>query len=150
MHLAVIAVDKLREPFVRAGCDLYRRRLGRYYDVSEREVKPATGRTGLANEARALLAHCGDDDVLWALDREGARVDSLGFARLLASVERSSVRRLAIAIGGAEGLHASVLQRAADVVSLSDLTFLHEMARLLVFEQLYRAVKINRREPYHR
>ncbi|HXW77088.1 MAG TPA: 23S rRNA (pseudouridine(1915)-N(3))-methyltransferase RlmH [Candidatus Eremiobacteraceae bacterium] len=150
MHLAVIAVDKLREPFVRAGCDLYRKRLGRYYDVSVREVKPSSGRAALAHEARALLGHVGDADALWAFDRQGARVDSIGLARLLARVERSGVRRLAIAIGGADGLHASVLERAADVVSLSDLTFLHEIARLLVFEQLYRAVKINRGEPYHR
>jgi 23S rRNA (pseudouridine1915-N3)-methyltransferase len=71
-------------------------------------------------------------------------------ASRLQSVERSGTRHLALVIGGAEGLGEAVLSRANFVWSLSPLTFLHEMARLLVLEQLYRAVKINRGEPYHR
>jgi 23S rRNA (pseudouridine1915-N3)-methyltransferase len=71
-------------------------------------------------------------------------------ASALKKLKGSGRRRLVVAIGGARGLADSVLERADLVWSLSQLTLLHEMARLIALEQLYRAIKINRGEPYHR
>ena len=146
MNLTILAVDKLREQYVREGCDHYMRRLEPYLPVSVVEVKPA----GMEAEGKAMLARIGDDDVVWALDREGRMLSSPELSARLDEVGRTGARRLSLLIGGADGLHADCTARADFRWSLSPLTFLHEMARLIALEQLYRAVKIARGEPYHR
>jgi 23S rRNA (pseudouridine1915-N3)-methyltransferase len=148
MNLDVIAVDKMRESYVRDGCAMYRKRLAPYISVNVIEVKAQPN--DLESEGRSLLARVAADSVVWVLDREGALLDSVGLAGKLAAVERSGNRRLALIIGGPAGLHDSLIEAADFRWSLSPLTFLHEMTRLLVLEQLYRAIKINRGEPYHR
>lgn len=146
MNLTILAVDKLREAYVRDGCALYLRRLGRYFSVNVVEVKTA----GLQAEGRAMLDRLPADGLVWALDREGTELSSEQLAQRLAKAQRSGKRRLTLLIGGADGLSRECLDRADFRWSLSPLTFLHEMARLIALEQLYRAVKINRGEPYHR
>jgi 23S rRNA (pseudouridine1915-N3)-methyltransferase len=142
----LLAVDKMREPYLRDGCDRMIAKLKPSMPVSVVEIKPRT----IDEEARALIARIADGSIVWALDREGEALSSTQLARRLATVQRSGRRRLTLLIGGAEGLGAAVLERADLRWSLSRLTFLHEMARLIALEQLYRAVKINRGEPYHR
>jgi 23S rRNA (pseudouridine1915-N3)-methyltransferase len=150
MNIVIIAVDKLREPYVRDGCALYLRRLRPLVSVSVKEVRASTEGAGVRAEGEAILRGVGPDDRLWVVDQQGRPLSSVEVAAELARVERSGRRRLAIAIGGANGL-SDVVRRRADLVwSLSNMTFVHEMARLIVFEQLYRAIKINRGEPYHR
>jgi 23S rRNA (pseudouridine1915-N3)-methyltransferase len=146
MNLDVIAVGKIRESYVREGCGLYVTRLAPLLPVRVVEVKAST----IAEEGTALLKRCAQDSVIWALDRGGRELESEAVARRLRSIERSGSRRFALVIGGADGLDQAVIARADFVWSLSQLTLLHEMARLVVLEQLYRAVKINRGEPYHR
>ncbi|MBV8083111.1 MAG: 23S rRNA (pseudouridine(1915)-N(3))-methyltransferase RlmH [Candidatus Eremiobacteraeota bacterium] len=146
MNLSVIAVDKLREPYLRDGCARISVRLEPYMSVDVVEIKPQ----GLRAEATSMLSRIADASAVWALDREGELLDSLHVAQRLAGVERAGTRRLTLLIGGPEGLHPSAIARADLRWSLSPLTFLHEMARLIALEQLYRAVKINRGEPYHR
>lgn len=150
MNIAVVAVDKLREPYARTGCALYLERLSRYYGVTVFETRKESGPGAVPIEGRNILDRIDGDDVVWALDRIGEALSSNDLARRLGDVERSGKRRLVIAIGGPDGLDESVLARADLRWSLSPLTFLHEMARLIAFEQLYRAVKIGRGEPYHR
>ena len=142
----LIAVDKLREPYAREGCAFYAAKLEPYLPVEAIEIKPQT----VEAEGRAMLARIRPESLTWALDREGDMPSSLALARRLADAERSGRSRLTLLIGGAEGLHPDALARADFRWSLSALTFLHEMARLIALEQLFRAVKINRREPYHR
>lgn len=146
MNIRIVAVDKMRERYLADGCAHYVQRLAPYASVAVEEI-----RAGLApgEEAAALLKRAGGG-VVWALDREGAQPSSLDLARAVADVERSGARELALVIGGPDGLSRGVIERAAFVWSLSRLTFLHEMARLIALEQLYRAMKINRAEPYHR
>jgi 23S rRNA (pseudouridine1915-N3)-methyltransferase len=146
MNVDLIAVGKIREPYVREGCGLYNTRLAPLLPIRLVEVKAST----IAEEGAALLKRCPEDAVVWALDRNGRELSSESLARRLRSIERSGSRRFALVIGGADGLAEAVLARADFVWSLSQLTLLHEMARLVVLEQLYRAVKINRGEPYHR
>lgn len=147
MHIVIIAVDKLREPYLRDGCALYAQRLAPFASLSLREVRPTAD---LSAQGSAMLRGVREDDAVWALDQSGRMLSSLEVAGALKKVESSGRRRLAVMIGGADGLAESVRKRADLIWSLSQLTFLHEMARLIVLEQLYRAVKINRNEPYHR
>lgn len=146
MNVSLIAVDRLREPYLRDGCALYIKRLGPLLPVRTIDIRPSTQ----VEESSALLKQIPAESTVWTLDRGGAELSSEQLASHLQTVERSGVRHLALVIGGADGLGAPILARADLVWSLSPLTFLHEMARLLVLEQLYRAVKINRGEPYHR
>lgn len=146
MKLTLIAVDKLREPYAREGCAIYAAKLAPYLPVDVIEIKPQS----LDAECSTMLARIGDDSLVWALDREGVMLSSPQLARDLAAAQRSGRRRLTLLIGGAEGLHADCIARADFRWSLSPLTFLHEMARLIALEQLFRAIKIDRREPYHR
>jgi 23S rRNA (pseudouridine1915-N3)-methyltransferase len=149
MNCTLMAVDKLREPYVREGCRLYLERLAPIMPVTVREIRRGAGVRAADDEAERMLRHVGDV-ALWALDERGTLLSSAAFARMLATLGRTGARDLTLAIGGASGLGAAVRRRADFVWSLSPLTFLHEMARLIVLEQIYRAVKINRGEPYHR
>ncbi len=150
MKIVIVAVDKLREAYIRSGCALYEERLQPLASVSTREVRAKVASSRVKAEGQAILSVVAPDDCVWALDQGGKILSSFEVAQKLAAVERSGRRRLVLAIGGAEGLSDDVLKRADFVWSLSRLTFLHEMARLLVLEQLYRAIKINRGEPYHK
>lgn len=150
MKIEIIAVDKVREPYLQDGCALYEQRLQPLLPVSIYEVRSSATDNGVALEGEAILRRVGSDILLWALDQSGHNMTSHELARKLSSAEQSGCRRLVLAIGGAAGLSPAVRKRADFVWSLSELTFLHEMARLIVLEQLYRAAKINRGEPYHR
>jgi len=149
MNVEIIAVDELRESYIREGCRLYEKRLRPLMPVSVHEVRPSTARDGVDKEGVGILRQVRDDDIVWALDARGRSLSSTDLARKIRETGRSGRRRLALTIGGVHGLSQAVIKRANFVWSLSELTILHEMARLIVFEQLYRAVKINRGEPYH-
>ena len=150
MNLLIIAVDKLREAYVRNGCELYVKRLRPYHAVTTVEVRKGSGAAASADEGRRILERIAPTDVVWALEREGDAIASTTLAKRIALLERAGHRRMVLAIGGVEGLSEAVLARADLRWSLSPLTFLHEMTRLIVLEQLYRAAKIARGEPYHR
>jgi 23S rRNA (pseudouridine1915-N3)-methyltransferase len=150
VKVEIIAVDKLREQYLRTGCDMYLSRIAPLFPISVTEVRPSSNDDGASAEGEAILRHVAADVLFWALDQTGQNVTSHELARKLAAAESSGSRQLVVAIGGAKGLSHAVRKRADFVWSLSELTFLHEMARLIVLEQLYRAAKINRGEPYHR
>ena len=139
-RLRLIAVGRLRKPWVADGVALYLRRLP---GLVITEVKDS----GPQREAEAILAALRPDERLVALSEEGALLSSTAFAEQLA---RRSADRLAFVIGGADGLAPALRQQASWLLSLSPLTFPHELARLLLLEQLYRAGTILRGGPYHR
>jgi 23S rRNA (pseudouridine1915-N3)-methyltransferase len=139
MRYRVVAVGRVRDASVRAACDDYLARLRRYTRVEEREVKA---------EARILEAVT-EGSRLVALSETGEQWTSGQLADWTARWEADG-RDVTFAIGGAEALPAAVLGAAEGTWSLSRLTFPHELARLLVYEQLYRAYTIRRGEPYHR
>ena len=139
MQYRVVAVGRLRATVFRAACDDYLARLKRYARVEEWEAK---------DEAR-LLEAVPEGSRLVVLAERGEEWTSEQLADWTARWEMDG-RDLAFAIGGAEGVPEPVLERAERVWSLSRLTFPHELARVLVYEQLYRAYTIRRGEPYHR
>jgi 23S rRNA (pseudouridine1915-N3)-methyltransferase len=139
MRYRVVAVGRVKDAALRAACDEYLGRLRRYAKVEEQEVK---------DEARVLGA-IPDGSRLVALSRRGEGWSSTALAEQTARWELEA-RDVILAIGGADALPAAVLARAERVWSLSPLTLPHELARVIVYEQLYRAHTIRRGEPYHR
>jgi 23S rRNA (pseudouridine1915-N3)-methyltransferase len=139
MRYRVVAVGRVRDAALRAACDEYLERLRRYTRVEEREVK---------EEARVLEA-VAEDSRLVALSRSGEEWTSGQLAEWTARWEMDG-RDVAFAIGGADALPELVLRQAERVWSLSRLTLPHELARVVLYEQLYRAYTIRRGEPYHR
>ncbi|MGH7510439.1 MAG: 23S rRNA (pseudouridine(1915)-N(3))-methyltransferase RlmH [Gemmatimonadales bacterium] len=152
MEIAVAAVGKLR-PYYRQACDDYARRLRRYTTFREHEVREAsrspTIAAQLAEEAERLGARITPGATLVALTRDGAGWNSSEVARQL---ERwlLAARPVTLAIGGSQGLDSSLLSRAASRWSLGPLTLPHELARVVVLEQLYRGFTILKGEPYHK
>ncbi len=139
MRYRVVAVGRIRDAALRAACDDYLDRLRHYTRVEEGEVK---------DEAR-ILGAVPDGSRLVALSRSGASCTSAELAAWTSRWEQEG-RDVTFAIGGAEALPDLVLRAAELVWSLSQLTFPHELARVILYEQLYRAYTIRRGEPYHR
>lgn len=153
-HVTVAAVGKLRERHWLAAQDEYAKRLGRYTDFRLIEVKDATGKSlpdavAMTREGEQLLAAVprGSRVVLMAAD--GRRMDSPELATYL-QTQLETYGELAFLIGGPVGFDSTVIAAAHDRLSLSPMTFTHEMARVILLEQLYRAFTILHGEPYHK
>ncbi len=139
-RLRLIAVGKVRKRWVSEGVALYLKRLPGFQVLEIKDSNPAA-------EAQAVLAALRPDERLVGLAEEGERLGSVDLARRL---EGFGSDRLAFVIGGADGLDPALKIRSAWLLSLSALTFPHELARLLLVEQLYRARSILQEGPYHR
>ena len=152
MEIDVLAVGKLRS-YYREACDDYARRLQRYVSVSEHEIKEAsrspTAAVQLAEEAKRLTARIGPGSAVVAVTRVGSAWST---RELAAELERWLVgpRSVTLVIGGSRGLDPRLLEGAARRWSLSPVTRPHELSRVVVFEQLYRAWTILKGEPYHK
>ena len=153
MRIALVAVGALRGPGFRESCDEYLARLRHYAEVSEREVKEA-GRvreTGArqAEEASRLTSALPKDATVVALTRDGDAWSSRELARRVGRWQQEA-RPVAFVIGGSTGLDGSFCRAAKARWSLGPLTLPHELARVVVAEQLYRAFSILKGEPYHK
>ena len=152
MEISVAAVGKLR-PYYREAVDYYVRRLKRYISFHEHEVREAsrapTVAAQVAEEAQRLAARISDGSTIVALTRDGAGWSSGDLARQLDRWLLVS-RPLVLVVGGSRGLHSSLLSRASARWSLGPLTLPHELARVVLVEQLYRGFTILRGEPYHK
>lgn len=140
MKVTVVAVGKVREPPARALVDDYRGRLRRYVRTEEVEVKDASG----------LERAVPGDALIVALEVWGRALSSEELAQRMEGWGTTGKGHIAFLIGGAEGIPKDLSQRADFHLSLSTLTLPHRLARILLFEQLYRAMTILRGEPYAR
>lgn len=155
MKIQLWSVGKAHEPYVKAGVEDFTRRAGNYFKV-EWLLIPAPKNAGQLNEAdlrkregETILQSLEKDDYLVALDERGKMLSSEGLAQLLQARANESTRRLIFLIGGAYGLDAAVMKRANLSWSLSQLVFPHQLVRLLLAEQVYRACTILKNEKYH-
>jgi 23S rRNA (pseudouridine1915-N3)-methyltransferase len=139
MRYRVVAVGRVKDAALRAACDEYLARLAHYAKVDEVEVKDEARIDGSIPAGSRLVA----------LSRLGEGWSSRELATRTERWERDA-RDVTFAIGGADALPADLRARADDCWSLSPLTLPHELARVVVYEQLYRAHTIRRGEPYHR
>jgi len=147
----IVAVGKLRRKFYQQGCAYFGERLARLAQVSVVEVKEGRGATAeevKAAEGKALLAQASGR--LVALDERGRSWRSSELASHVAELDLRGESELTLLIGGAEGLSAEVRTAVQESWRLSELTLPHDLARLVLLEQLYRIESIRANHPYHR
>ena len=158
MSTAILCVGKMKEKPYREMADEYLKRLGRFGKYEEIEVPDLPESTGSAaleeqvktREGEALLARIRPGDRVIALTIPGKQTDSPGLARRLQEMRTGGVQRTVFVIGGSLGLGSNVLARADEEMSMSPMTFPHQLARVMLLEQLYRAEKILAGERYHK
>lgn len=154
MRLVVAVVGKPRDRHLAAVIDEFETRAARYWPLEIVEVREASARGVTAAQAREresarLLERLPEGAQLVACDERGDRLTSGQFAQFL-SAAREQARTVAFVIGGAFGLPDAVRDRASRALQLAPWTLPHEMARLVLAEQVYRAGTIARGEPYHK
>jgi len=152
MHVRVISVGKVRERYVADALADFRARLRPYHRLEEVEVRAADGADparALAAEGDAILKLIDVGDHVWLLERAGESFSSEELSRRIEALPHRGIARVTLIVAGTYGASDALLARADVRWSLSPLTLLHEWARALVLEQLYRAAKIARDEPYH-
>jgi 23S rRNA (pseudouridine1915-N3)-methyltransferase len=155
VKLRLLCIGRLSETYLRDGCALFQERLRHYLPLSVEELKEqkAVDRGGRARavdaEGEQLLARIPAGAFAIVLDERGRTMTSTALAGLLEQHMIAGCAEWALVIGGAHGLSAAVRQRADLVLSLSAMTLPHQLVRLLLLEQLYRACTIIRNEPYH-
>ncbi len=151
--LRLIWVGRLKEPFFREACDHYLHKLGRSCPLKEVVVKDAPAKLPepdrVAHEGREIVRRLEPKDIVICLDERGIRPTSRELAKLLGNWWESPGRTAALCIGGPFGLSAEVKARAEITLSLSPLTLPHDLARVVLLEQLYRAASILAGSPYH-
>lgn len=154
MKLQIIACGKIKEKWLQAGIDEYKKRLGKYCDLTITEVMDAPDQLprsqALEKEGRQLIDKIRPNTRVIALDLDGRMYSSQEFSSFLISSFERSGADLTFLIGGSNGFSSLVLERCSERVCLSPMTFTHQMARLLLLEQCYRAFKISRNEKYHK
>ena len=158
MKIRIVAAGKLKEKYLKAGVAEYEKRLSPFAAVELLEIdeermaqdpSEAEKEQTLAKEGERLLRLVPERSFLIVLDVKGKLLSSEALAKELASRALQGQSDLAFLIGGAFGLSSAVRDRADLRISFSPMTFTHQMVRLLLYEQIYRAFKINRGEKYH-
>ena len=155
MKLFLWTIGKSHEPYVKEGVEDFTKRISRYYHVEWVILPPVKNAASLTEtelkdrEGAMVLQLLKPDDYLVALDENGKMISSEGVAQFLQQRATESTRNIIFLIGGAFGLAPDVLKRANFTWSLSPLTFPHQLVRLILAEQLYRACSIIRNEKYH-
>jgi 23S rRNA (pseudouridine1915-N3)-methyltransferase len=156
LKIKIIVIDRTRSPFLKEGEALYLKRLQRYAQMDWIEVKPVRIKKGrseeeiLSAEDKAITQKLGERDYLVALDRSGQEYESKELAEWLNRTSSHINGGLCFIIGGPLGLSKELLNRSNMVLSLSKLTFTHEMSRLFLLEQIYRAFTILGGHQYHK
>lgn len=156
LKLKIIVVDRTRSPFLKEGESFYLKRLRKYVQVEWIEIKPAKIREGrpkakvLATEGQAIARKLAPKDYLIPLHSSGHPFNSEELAAWLNKLSTRTGGWITFVIGGPLGLSQELLDRGHKILSLSRLTLTHEMSRLVLLEQLYRAFTILRGEKYHK
>ena len=155
MNIELLAVGKTKTKFVAEGIEEYLRRLRRYVQFSVTELPDIKNAGRLPreeqkeSEGQLILGRLTPADHVMLLDERGKQYTSLEFADRLQGIMASGKKRLVMVIGGPYGFSKAVYDRADERLSLSKMTFNHEMVRMFITEQTYRAMTILRGEPYH-
>ena len=159
MNITIITVGKLKEKFYRDAVAEYVKRLGRYCNITIHEVADeqtpdkSSEMQELAikkKEADRILKWIKPDAYVITLEIFGKKLNSVQFARKLEVLSIGGVSNIVFVIGGSLGLHADVSQRANEKISFSDMTFPHQLMRVILTEQIYRGFRIIHHEPYHK
>jgi 23S rRNA (pseudouridine1915-N3)-methyltransferase len=154
MRITLIESGKTRDSFIREGVELFRKRVVRYvpFNIETlpdlKNTRSMTMKEVQEKEGELLLKRLKPGDFMILLDERGMEFNSISFAEYLNSLE-GRVNQLLFVIGGPYGFSGEVYERADARLSLSKLTFSHQLVRVIFMEQLYRAYTILKGEPYH-
>ena len=159
MNITLVTVGKIKERYFRDAVAEYQKRLSRYCKLDLIEVvdEKTPDRASEAEEnliqqkeAERILKHVRENAYCIALAIDGTKYDSVALSGHLEGLALSGKSSLVFVIGGSLGLHETVLRRADERLSFSDLTFPHQLMRIILLEQLYRCFRIRNHEPYHK
>ena len=156
MKIKIIAMGKIKENFLQDGIKEFTKRISSYSTLEITELTPIeikdenlTAKV-LDEEAEKILAHIKDDSYVITLEIKGKMLSSEEFADKVKEIITSGVNELVFVIGSSCGISEKVSRRADFKLSMSKMTFLHQFARLILVEQIYRAFKILNHEKYHK
>lgn len=159
MKITIIAVGKLKERYLKEGIGEYTKRLSRFCDLQLLEVEDEQAPDSLSamqeeqvkkKETARILSKLKDGTFLIVMDVKGDKKSSEGFASVLQGCFNSGKSNITFVIGGSLGLDTEIVKKADLKLSLSDMTFPHQLTRLILLEQLFRAFKIINGETYHK
>ena len=151
MKISLWSIGKAHEGYVKSGIEDFTQRISRYYPVEWQLLpSPKNAANDLKRKEGEMILHMlQKEDYLVALDERGRQFTSESLAAFMQTRANDSCKRLVFLIGGAYGLDEAVLKRADHTWSLSQLVFPHQLVRLILSEQIYRACTILRNEKYH-
>jgi 23S rRNA (pseudouridine1915-N3)-methyltransferase len=155
MKIQLWSIGKDNDPYIREGIAVFQKRLQHYVDFELRLIPTVKQAASLSipelkkQEAKIISDMLQPQDYLVALDEHGKMMSTLQLADFLQQRTNAGTRQLVLLIGGAFGLDPAILQRAQLKLSLSPLTFPHQLVRLIMTEQLYRAYSVLHNEKYH-
>lgn len=149
--IKILCVGKIKEKFIRDALSEYEKRLAKYthlemLEVSDFAISPQINKK---KEGELLLKHIKEKDYVIALEIEGELLNSIEFSRVLEQT-KMKYSCITFVIGGSDGLSEEVLKRSDFRLSFSKMTFPHQLFRILLLEQIYRAFKIENNESYHK
>ncbi|MDQ0230920.1 23S rRNA (pseudouridine(1915)-N(3))-methyltransferase RlmH [Metabacillus malikii] len=159
MNISIVTIGKLKEKYLKQGIDEYLKRLSTYAKIDIIELPDEKAPENLSDtemeqvkqkEGERILSKISDDTHVIALAIEGKMKSSEQLAKELDQLATYGKSKIAFIIGGSLGLSKQVMDRANDTLSFSKMTFPHQLMRLILVEQVYRAFRINRGEPYHK
>lgn len=159
MKITIITVGKLKENYLKQGIAEYTKRLGAYANIELIEVADEKAPENLSaadmdivkqREGERILAKISQDTYVITLEIHGKQLTSEQLAIHIDQLATYGKSKLAFVIGGSLGLSADVLSRSDYALSFSKMTFPHQLMKLVLLEQIYRAFRINRNEPYHK
>ena len=155
MQITLLAIGKTDNKQLQGLIDEYTKRLGFYIKFNFEVIPDIKNSKNLSEaqqkqkEGNLILSKISTQDVLVLLDENGKQLDSIGFSNYLQKHMNSGIKQLIFVIGGPYGFSEEVYQKAQGKLSLSKMTFSHQMIRLFFIEQLYRSFTILKNEPYH-
>ena len=159
MKITIISVGKIKEKFYRDAIAEYEKRLSRYckfqiIEVTDEKTPDKASETEeqqiKEKEADRILAHVKEDACLVTLEIQGKKLDSVGFSEFIGQKTVHGVSHIQFVIGGSLGIHEKISKISNFKLSFSDMTFPHQLMRVILVEQIYRAFRIMTGEPYHK
>lgn len=159
MNISIVSVGKLKEKYLKQGIDEYLKRLGPYAKIDIIEVPDEKAPETLSDqemimvknaEGERILSKIGQDVHVIAMAIEGKAISSEDLAENLDKLATYGKSKVAFVIGGSLGLSDAVMKRANEKISFGKITYPHQLMKLVLVEQIYRAFRINRNEPYHK
>lgn len=159
IKVSIVCVGKIKEKYIKLGIDEFSKRLSKYIKLEIVEIMDEKAPENLSDkemeqikikEGRNILSKIKQNQYVIALAIEGKKLSSEALAQKIQSLGISGNSNICFVIGGSLGLSDEVLDRAEMEISFSDMTFPHQLMRLILLEQVYRSFRINNNEPYHK